>query len=161
MNLNRNVTCNHEEEDFEIKKGDRIAQLILEKITLPEILEVDELDETERGSGGFSSTGGGFSNVNETKRLKLSNNNMITSQKYEEDEEQAYKNVKENNDKNNEEEQMKDNEDVPEYLTEQYVARNAYKIFVISQRVAEWTQSTDFDNKVYSLFESNTDPNNN
>ncbi|KAL9644371.1 hypothetical protein ABK040_005829 [Willaertia magna] len=64
------VLFNHAEEDFEIKKGDRIAQLILEKITLPNILEVDELDETERGSGGFGSTGG-FANVNDTKRLKL------------------------------------------------------------------------------------------
>ena len=36
---------------------DRIAQLILEKIDLPEIREVQELGETSRGHGGFGSTG--------------------------------------------------------------------------------------------------------
>ena len=40
-----------------IKKNDRIAQLILEKITTPAISLVDNLEETERGSGGFGSTG--------------------------------------------------------------------------------------------------------
>ena len=42
--------------DFVIKKGDCIAQLILEKITTPEVIEVDELEETKRGDGGFGST---------------------------------------------------------------------------------------------------------
>ena len=37
--------------------GMRVAQLVLEKIMTPEIMEVDELDETERGAGGFGSTG--------------------------------------------------------------------------------------------------------
>lgn len=40
-----------------IKKGDRIAQAILNAIEKPEILEVEELSETERGEGGFGSTG--------------------------------------------------------------------------------------------------------
>lgn len=40
-----------------VKRGDRIAQLILEKIEYPEVQEVDEIDETERGAGGFGSTG--------------------------------------------------------------------------------------------------------
>jgi dUTP pyrophosphatase len=44
-------------EDFEIKKGDRIAQLIIKKIETPEITEVDELDLTERGENGFGSSG--------------------------------------------------------------------------------------------------------
>lgn len=39
------------------KKGERIAQLIIEKIETPEIFEVDKLSETERGEGGFGSTG--------------------------------------------------------------------------------------------------------
>ena len=43
--------------DFEIKIGDRIAQLILEKISTPDVLEVNELDDTVRGEGGFGSTG--------------------------------------------------------------------------------------------------------
>jgi dUTP pyrophosphatase len=42
---------------FDIKKGDRIAQLVVNKIEQPIIKVVDELDETERGTGGFGSTG--------------------------------------------------------------------------------------------------------
>lgn len=41
-----------------VNEGDRIAQLIIEKISTPEVVEVDSLDETLRGSGGFGSTGG-------------------------------------------------------------------------------------------------------
>jgi dUTP pyrophosphatase len=42
---------------FEIKRGDRIAQLVLAPVTQAEVVEVDELDETTRGTGGFGSTG--------------------------------------------------------------------------------------------------------
>jgi deoxyuridine 5'-triphosphate nucleotidohydrolase len=42
---------------LEIKRGDRVAQLILEKIRTPEVKEVEELDETKRGEKGFGSTG--------------------------------------------------------------------------------------------------------
>lgn len=48
---------NHSEVDFEVKKGDRIAQLVLERIYTPEIVEVDNLEESVRGAGGFGSTG--------------------------------------------------------------------------------------------------------
>lgn len=51
------VIYNSKEVDFEVKKGDRIAQCILEKIIRPQILQVEELDMTERGEGGFGSTG--------------------------------------------------------------------------------------------------------
>ena len=44
-------------EDFEIKSGDRIAQLIIERVCPTEILEVEDLDATDRGEGGFGSTG--------------------------------------------------------------------------------------------------------
>lgn len=37
--------------------GDRIAQLILEKIITPAVVEVEDLDATDRGDGGFGSTG--------------------------------------------------------------------------------------------------------
>jgi len=37
--------------------GDRIAQLVLERIATPEVEEVASLEETERGEGGFGSTG--------------------------------------------------------------------------------------------------------
>ena len=42
---------------FAVKRGDRIAQLILERISTPPVLEVKELDDTQRGAGGFGSTG--------------------------------------------------------------------------------------------------------
>merc|ERR1712083_505235 len=51
------VLFNHAATDFEVKKGDRIAQLICEKIEYPEIEEVPSLNSTERGEGGFGSTG--------------------------------------------------------------------------------------------------------
>jgi len=51
------VLFNHAAVDFEIKKGDRVAQLICEKIEYPEIEEVTSLNSTERGEGGFGSTG--------------------------------------------------------------------------------------------------------
>jgi dUTP pyrophosphatase len=37
------ILFNHSDEDFQIEKGDRIAQLIIEKIITPEVTEVDEL----------------------------------------------------------------------------------------------------------------------
>eukprot|EP01066_Platyproteum_vivax_P021012 Platyproteum_vivax@DN897_c0_g1_i1.p1 len=43
--------------EFTIKKGDRIAQLVLEKYVCADLQEVASLDETVRGSGGFGSTG--------------------------------------------------------------------------------------------------------
>ncbi|XP_039579440.1 deoxyuridine 5'-triphosphate nucleotidohydrolase, mitochondrial isoform X1 [Passer montanus] len=51
------VLFNFGKESFEVKKGDRIAQLICERIYYPELEEVEALDDTERGEGGFGSTG--------------------------------------------------------------------------------------------------------
>jgi len=48
---------NHGASDFEVKEGDRIAQLVLEKICTPDVQEVEELEESVRGAGGFGSTG--------------------------------------------------------------------------------------------------------
>ena len=45
------------EKDFEVNKGDRVAQLIIEKYTITQMTEVKELDDTVRGAGGFGSTG--------------------------------------------------------------------------------------------------------
>ena len=56
------VLFNHGDQDFEVKMGDRIAQLILEKIDTPPVEEVQDLDDTVRGSGGFGSTGVKFGN---------------------------------------------------------------------------------------------------
>ena len=44
-------------EAFHIKRGDRIAQLVLQQVIEATTFEVEELDETSRGSGGFGSTG--------------------------------------------------------------------------------------------------------
>jgi dUTP pyrophosphatase len=44
-------------EAFHIKRGDRIAQLVIQKVIEATTLRVEELDETSRGSGGFGSTG--------------------------------------------------------------------------------------------------------
>lgn len=51
------ILFNHSDNDFEVKTGDRIAQLIIQKIIVPEVMEVDDLDSTVRGAGGFGSTG--------------------------------------------------------------------------------------------------------
>ena len=40
-----------------IKRGDRVAQLVIQEVPIVELLEVEELDETERSAGGFGSTG--------------------------------------------------------------------------------------------------------
>ncbi|XP_068236259.1 deoxyuridine 5'-triphosphate nucleotidohydrolase, mitochondrial-like [Palaemon carinicauda] len=51
------VLFNHAKVDYDVKKGDRVAQLICEKIFYPEVEEVQELNDTDRGEGGFGSTG--------------------------------------------------------------------------------------------------------
>lgn len=51
------VLFNHGENDFEIKRGDRIAQLVLERCETPPVKEIEIIEETARGSGGFGSTG--------------------------------------------------------------------------------------------------------
>lgn len=45
------------QEDFRIVRGQKIAQVLFQKIEMPEIEEVEELKETNRGNGGFGSTG--------------------------------------------------------------------------------------------------------
>lgn len=52
------ILANLSDTDFEIKEGDRIAQLIIEKIVMPEVVVVEKLAESVRGAGGFGSTGG-------------------------------------------------------------------------------------------------------
>lgn len=52
------ILINHGEEPFAIRRGDRVAQLVLAPVTRASWLTVDELEATERGEGGFGSTGG-------------------------------------------------------------------------------------------------------
>jgi dUTP pyrophosphatase len=48
---------NHSEMFYHVRKGDKITQLVILPILTPELEVVDSLDETERGAGGFGSTG--------------------------------------------------------------------------------------------------------
>lgn len=51
------IMINLGNQPFKINRGDRIAQMVINKIEIPEIIEVNELDKTERDKGGFGSTG--------------------------------------------------------------------------------------------------------
>ena len=51
------ILFNFGEDDFEIKRGDRIAQMILEQVSMVPAIQVESLDDTERGAAGFGSTG--------------------------------------------------------------------------------------------------------
>ena len=51
------ILANFGEADFQVKKGDKIAQIVIAPVTQPEIVETTEVDETDRGAGGFGSTG--------------------------------------------------------------------------------------------------------
>jgi len=42
---------------IEVKRGDRIAQLVIQKVPVVKLVDVAELDETDRGAGGFGSSG--------------------------------------------------------------------------------------------------------
>lgn len=52
------ILINHGSEPFTIRRGDRVAQLVLAPVTRAVWEEVEQLEDTERGSGGFGSTGG-------------------------------------------------------------------------------------------------------
>ena len=51
------IAINHGSEAFTISHGDRIAQLVIAPVVQAVVMEVEDLDETQRGSGGFGSTG--------------------------------------------------------------------------------------------------------
>ena len=51
------ILINLSDADFIIKSGDRIAQLVIAKHEQPEVVAVETLSETERGTGGFGHTG--------------------------------------------------------------------------------------------------------
>ena len=51
------VLINHGTEPFEIQKGERIAQLVVAEVPRVNVQVVDSLEDTDRGAGGFGSTG--------------------------------------------------------------------------------------------------------
>jgi dUTP pyrophosphatase len=48
---------NHTDRDYEVKRGERVAQLLIQKVETAEFVPTDNLDETTRGEAGFGSTG--------------------------------------------------------------------------------------------------------
>lgn len=52
------ILINHGSEPFPIRRGDRVAQLVLAPVTRASWVQVTALDDTARGTGGFGSTGG-------------------------------------------------------------------------------------------------------
>lgn len=53
------ILINHGRDPFEIRRGDRIAQMVIAAVPDTGFVEVETLEETERGHGGFGSTGTG------------------------------------------------------------------------------------------------------
>jgi len=51
------IIINHGEEPFTIKRGDRIAQMVIAPVTRASWVECESLDDTARGAGGFGHTG--------------------------------------------------------------------------------------------------------
>lgn len=51
------ILANFGDADFPVKKGDKIAQLVIAPVLQPAVAEIDVVDETDRGAGGFGSTG--------------------------------------------------------------------------------------------------------
>ena len=51
------ILQNHSNKPYQVKEGDRIAQAVIKKVERVSIIEVDKLSSTERGLGGFGSTG--------------------------------------------------------------------------------------------------------
>lgn len=51
------ILANFGEADFQVKTGDKIAQIVVAPVTQAEIVETEDVDETDRGAGGFGSTG--------------------------------------------------------------------------------------------------------
>ena len=51
------ILANFGDADFAVAKGDKVAQIVVAPVTQAEVVEVDSVDDTERGAGGFGSTG--------------------------------------------------------------------------------------------------------
>ena len=86
------VLFNHGDQDFEVKMGDRIAQLILEQIDTPPVEEVQGLSNTVCGSGGFGSTEvKGKNDTGEKKEKNENDENERTEKKESEDKNETLK----------------------------------------------------------------------
>lgn len=89
---------NHNNNELKIEKGDRVAQLILESYEKVNVIKTDKLDETNRGSNGFGSTGVSLNNNNNNspststssphidKKRKISDSSITSDLYYTKDE---------------------------------------------------------------------------
>jgi dUTP pyrophosphatase len=51
------IVTNHHSAPLTIEAGEKVAQMVIQKVEQPELVEVEELDQTSRSTGGFGSTG--------------------------------------------------------------------------------------------------------
>lgn len=51
------ILANFGDSPFQVRKGDKVAQFVVAPVTRAEVFQVDEVDTTDRGEGGFGSTG--------------------------------------------------------------------------------------------------------
>ena len=79
------ILFNHGDQDFEVKMGDRIAKLVLEKIATLPVKEVQGLGDTVHGSGGFGSIGvkSGNDTGSNSKRKEMKGQNERAEEKKE------------------------------------------------------------------------------
>ena len=75
------VLFNHGDQDFQIKEGDRIAQLILEQVANKPVIQVQELTHTTRGDKGFGSTGSQQINIISTHKRNNKYSNSTRDRK--------------------------------------------------------------------------------
>lgn len=69
---------NHPTNNFQVKFGDRIAQMIIEQVALMNFVPVEgELDSTERGEGGFGSTGSNLEQITGTNSKQIPETGII------------------------------------------------------------------------------------
>lgn len=54
------ILINHGDEQFSVKRGDRIAQMVIAPVSQARFFETEDLERTERGAGGFGSSGIGM-----------------------------------------------------------------------------------------------------
>ena len=68
------VLVNFRNTDFQINMGDKLAQLVFERIETPAVLEFNSLNDTDRGNKGFGSTG--VKTTSESVNSVTKNNSM-------------------------------------------------------------------------------------
>ena len=51
------IVINLGDKEYILKKGERVAQMVFARVVQPQFIEVEDLDETRRGTGGFGHTG--------------------------------------------------------------------------------------------------------